>query len=320
MKRKILAIMLGFVLMLGTFTGCTVKDENPNEQYADRYIKLTMYYYNAGFGGEHYEAMAADYMENYDDKVYIDMVPKTDSPTMRTQITTNDCDADIVQLSVDMFGQTASIENLSDLYEMYPLGEEGKVKMLPEMKINEADKSSFDSIFTSALSFGLICNMTMNDAIKLGNTAAAMSLSKIGEQAAIPELDDVLANSGLKEKLDAAIKGETVEATASAAIEPAPLNPEHHVEPAPVAEPAPVVQEPAVTTPIMETTTDMMQQAVAPEMPVQQMPVEQPVVQQMPVEQPMVQPQMVQPQMVAEGVMPQVVMPQPVEQQNTTNV
>lgn len=129
MKRKILAIMLGFVLMLGMFTGCTVKDENPNEQYADRDIKLTMYYYNAGYGGEHYEAMAADYMENFDSEVYIDMVPKNDSPTMRTQITTNDCDADIVQLSVDMFGQTASIENLSDLYEMYPLGEEGQTKI-----------------------------------------------------------------------------------------------------------------------------------------------------------------------------------------------
>ena len=38
MKRKILAIMLGFVLMLGTFAGCTVQDENENEQYKDRDI------------------------------------------------------------------------------------------------------------------------------------------------------------------------------------------------------------------------------------------------------------------------------------------
>lgn len=120
--------MLGFVLMLGTFAGCTVQDENENEQYKDRDIKLTMYYYDAGFGGEHYVAMAGDYMENYDDKVYIDMVPKKSSTQMRTEITTNDCDADIVQLSVDMFGQSKSIENLDDLYDMAPLGENVKIK------------------------------------------------------------------------------------------------------------------------------------------------------------------------------------------------
>ena len=128
MKRKILAIMLGFVLMLGTFTGCTVQDTNQNEQYKDREIKLTMYYYNAGYGEDYWEAMAGDYMANYDDKVYIDMVPKTDSPAMRTQITTNDCDADIVQLSVDMFSQTNSIENLDELYNMAPLGETVAIK------------------------------------------------------------------------------------------------------------------------------------------------------------------------------------------------
>ena len=227
------------------------------------------------------------------------------------------------QRIVDAVGSSNYVVILNNHKILY--SEEGKVKMLPEMKINEADKSSFDSVFTSALSFGLICGLSMNDAIKLGNTAAAMSLSKIGEAAAVPELDDVLANSGLKEKLDAAIKGEEVDPNASVAVEPAPLNQEYAApaqETVPVMEQAPVEATPTVQE--YNISPDVQVQVVPQGMEAQPnafeaAPVQEPMVQQMPVEQ------TVAPQMPVEGVptpveMPQVVAPQPVDPTNTTNV
>ena len=83
-----------------------------------------MYYYKAGYGSEHWAALARDYMTNYEDEYYIEMVGSTNSVDMRDDIINNDMDADIVQLSVDMFGQSSSLEDLTSLYEMTALGEE----------------------------------------------------------------------------------------------------------------------------------------------------------------------------------------------------
>lgn len=227
------------------------------------------------------------------------------------------------QRIVDAVGSSNYIVVLNNHKILY--SEDGKVKMLPEMKINEADKSSFDSIFTGGFAFGMVAGLNINDAIKLGNTAAAISLCRIGEVAAIPELDEVLSNSGLKEKLDAAIKGETVQATAQDGTAPAPMNPN--------------VGEVTLETPAAPTTQEVnsIQQVVAGgtgEMAIPQEVSAQPTVEapqnafaQVPVQdvQQVVEPVQAQPVMETRPVtpapveMPQVVQ-QPVDPGVTTNV
>lgn len=126
----------------------------------------------------------------------------------------------LYQKIVDTSGQSNYIVILNSHKILYCV--DGKVKMLPEMKINIADSSSFDSIFVGTLTFALINQIEIDDAIKLANTAAAISQSKIGEIDSIPEVDEVLDNSGLREKLGLAKKQEQTSST-PAAIEP--LNP-----------------------------------------------------------------------------------------------
>ena len=63
-----------------------------------------------------------------------------------------------------------------------------------------SDYSSFDSVFVGALSFALVNKIDLDDAIKFADTAASISLSKIGEVSSIPDVLTVLENSGLKEK------------------------------------------------------------------------------------------------------------------------
>ncbi len=130
----------------------------------------------------------------------------------------------LYQKIVDTSGKSNYIVILNSHKILYCV--DGKVKMLPEMKINIVDSSSFDSIFIGALSFALMNDIALDDAIKLANTAAAISLSKIGEVDAIPEIDDVLDNSGLREKLGLAKKENNIAKT-PAAIEP--LNPNVNV-------------------------------------------------------------------------------------------
>lgn len=125
MKKRLLAILLIVVSLIGSMMGCTVEGDDQNAaDFGNRSKKITMSYYLAGYGSEHWSALARDYMTNYEDEYYVEMVGDDNSATMRTRITTGNSGADIVQLSVDMQGQTTSIENLTSLYEMTALGEE----------------------------------------------------------------------------------------------------------------------------------------------------------------------------------------------------
>lgn len=150
----------------------------------------------------------------------------------------------LYQKMVDISGSSNYIVILNSHKILYCV--EGKVKMLPEMKINVADNSSFDSIFVGALSYALINQIDVDDAIKLANTAAAISLSRIGEVEAIPERDEVLDNSGLREKLGL-VKNEVNKTAIPTAIEP--LNPTIKTADASIEMPEVQVSESTTSTP-----------------------------------------------------------------------
>ncbi len=130
----------------------------------------------------------------------------------------------LYQKIVDAAGNSNYIVILNNHKILYSV--DGKVKMLPEMKINVADYSSFDSVFTGALTFCLVNSVAIDDAIKFANTAAAISISRIGEVPAIPSVDEVLDNSGLREKLGLGSSQSTTPSPAPAQ-EPAPMNPQY---------------------------------------------------------------------------------------------
>jgi len=163
----------------------------------------------------------------------------------------------LYQKIVDIGGHSNYIVILNSHKILYCV--DGKVKMLPESKINKVDSSSFDSIFVGALSYSLANEIGLDDAIKLANTAAAISLTKIGEVDAIPEFDDVLDNSGLREKLGMQ-KAVTVAATPT---EVQPLNPNVSTTENPVPQAA-------------DNTNVAFNSSVQPSAPVQPTPVEMP--------------------------------------------
>lgn len=182
----------------------------------------------------------------------------------------------LYQKIVDVSGKSNYIIILNSHKILYCV--DGKVKMLPEMKINIADNSSFDSIFVGALSYCLIHEIALDDAIKFANTAAAISLAKIGEVDSIPELNDVLDNSGLKEKLGFG-SNQTQQQAVPQSVEP--LNPNVNInmatpmqpQPSPIPAP-PVVNSAPVTQPVnqnfeMQSQPVQMPQPVMPQAAVQ---------------------------------------------------
>ena len=156
----------------------------------------------------------------------------------------------LYQKIVDSAGKSNYVIILNNRKILYSV--DGKVKMLPEMKINVVDYSSFDSIFVGAFSYAIGMGLSIDDAIKLANTAAGLSISKIGEVASIPTLDEVLDNSGLRAKVSPQSAQNTAPAQAQ---EVTPLNPQVEVQ----------QQEQVQQQPIMADQSQMV--ASQPQMP-----------------------------------------------------
>lgn len=211
---------------------------------------------------------------------------------------------DLYQKLVDLAGGNNYVVILNNKKILYC--ETNKVKMLPEMKINHVDVSSFDSVFTAAFTYAMMKGVVIDDAIKFANTAAAISISKIGEEPAIPTLDEALDNSGLRERFNEAKEvlakagPNTNQNVAPSAIEfaPQPEVPQEQAAPQPEATPeqqatqdvafnqAPVGTE----TPTEQPATPSVEEQPVQEQPAQEVPQENTQVSNpQPVEMPTVQ-------------------------------
>lgn len=174
----------------------------------------------------------------------------------------------IYQKLVDVLGSSNYIVLLNNKKVLYC--DENKVKLIPEMKINHADVSSFDSVFTGSFAYAMMRGVILDKAITFANTAAAISLSKIGEEPAIPTLDEVLDNTGLRDDFknpipetpaaDAPVVEETPQAAPVQEVVPEvnafdqnPTGSETVNVPQPEVQPQPVQEEVPVTPPHEET-------------------------------------------------------------------
>ncbi|MBE5750349.1 MAG: hypothetical protein E7346_05730 [Clostridiales bacterium] len=122
MKKRLLVLMVALVLALSSvFVGCGNKEES---EYSDRPTTVTFSYYYAGYGDEHYKAVAKDFMDNCNQDIYLKLVPYDDSTVMRSNIIAGTHEGDIIQLAVDMFRKQTILEEISDLYDVKVYGED----------------------------------------------------------------------------------------------------------------------------------------------------------------------------------------------------
>ncbi len=76
---------------------------------------------------------------------------------------------------------------------------DNQVKMMPALNVREIiDDTHAGYVFFGAFAFGMINNFGIDNAVKLANAAAGLSLTKLGSVNAMLELEDVLNLTGLK--------------------------------------------------------------------------------------------------------------------------
>ena len=186
---------------------------------------------------------------------------------------------DMYQKLVDTVGSSNYIVLLNNKKILYC--EENKVKMLPEMKINHADVSSFESVFTGAFTYAMMNNVTLDESVKFANTAAAISISKIGEEPSIPTLDEVLTNSGLRDRFkNTQVVNQTVEPSVQEQVAQQQVVQQPQVQTE--ATVSAFNQQPVVNQAVEQVIQEHAQEQVVQEQVVQQPPVQAEVVNQAP--------------------------------------
>jgi len=66
------------------------------------------------------------------------------------------------------------------------------VKVMPTYKMDVKDTTGAGDIFHGAFTYGIANGYSLENSVKLGNIAGALSTTKIGSRPSVPELDEVM--------------------------------------------------------------------------------------------------------------------------------
>ncbi len=125
MKKFVALILAGMMTLSMVGCGGSSEGSSMEKQYGDRERSFTFCYYEGGYGSEWIEAVVKDYMDNFNEDVYISLKPSTDSATERTKIESQTGTYDLYRIEVGMFGCADSLLDLTSLLEREVPGEDG---------------------------------------------------------------------------------------------------------------------------------------------------------------------------------------------------
>ena len=71
----------------------------------------------------------------------------------------------------------------------------GEYKIIPSIKVEPVDSTGAGDIFHGALTYFIIHNYPMEEALKLSNITGALSVKKLGSRFSISNLEEILNHS-----------------------------------------------------------------------------------------------------------------------------
>ncbi|MBQ9355040.1 MAG: extracellular solute-binding protein [Clostridia bacterium] len=133
--KKLVSMLMVLVLSLALFTGCGSTDSL--DEFKDRPNKVSVTYFNSGYGLDWLKEVAREYMINYDTDTYIDIKPTVMASGERDKIISGMSSDDIYMLETHMEGLEKYTLDLSHIFEQTALGEDKLIK-------DKVDKNLYD--------------------------------------------------------------------------------------------------------------------------------------------------------------------------------
>jgi len=96
----------------------------------------------------------------------------------------------IFEKLIELFPNKYYVVTLEDKGSMFLDGE--YVKVMPTYKMDVKDTTGAGDIFHGAFTYGIANGYSLENSVKLGNIAGALSTTKIGSRPSVPELDEVM--------------------------------------------------------------------------------------------------------------------------------
>jgi len=96
----------------------------------------------------------------------------------------------IFEKLIELFPNKYYVVTLEDKGSMFLDGE--YVKVMPTYKMDVKDTTGAGDIFHGAFTYGIANGYSLENSVKLGNIAGALSTTKIGSRPSVPELEEVM--------------------------------------------------------------------------------------------------------------------------------
>ena len=131
--KKIIALFAAVLIAVTAFTGCKAPETGDLTEFKNRPNEVVFYYAYDAYGKEWITEIARKYMTDHNEDTYINLKKSLDGGSDLAKVESGVNCGDLYILGLHMEDGIAYYEDLSDVYNSYPIGEEGQKKIIEKV-------------------------------------------------------------------------------------------------------------------------------------------------------------------------------------------
>ena len=169
--KKLLALLIATLVVFTGTVGCKANDDGALSQFKDRPNEVVVYYSSNAYGGDWLTKIAEKYMTTHNDDTYINVKKTVEQTSDLAKIESGVAVGDLYLLDMHLEDKTFAYEDLSDVYDSYPIGETAKTvgqKLDPAYQNYYKNSGAYNYVMPKTSVFGgynFAYNKTVLDSI-----------------------------------------------------------------------------------------------------------------------------------------------------------
>lgn len=151
--KKLLALLIATLIVFSGTVGCKANDNGALSQFKDRPNEVVVYYSSNAYGGDWLTKIAEKYMTTYNTDTYINVKKTVEQTSDLAKIESGVAVGDLYLLDMHLEDKIAYYEDLSDVYNSYPIGE-------TEKKISEKLDPAYQNYYKNSGAYNYVMPKT----------------------------------------------------------------------------------------------------------------------------------------------------------------